>query len=345
MRYISLMGAMKYYGACVENRRALHGFSFDMVSRNFDSGTDYHVFTIETGEPDENGQIEKTLRFSQATRANLINIMGCMQPSFVRMLPILELEWIAQQVEISENYKEILEYLAYMFIMQTVCWNDGRVNMQDSDCYMRVLENSGVFMELDDLSTALSRLSAIELPPMKLPKIRSWQALYCYHESFSLMLHRCNNQSQRLKTLYLHAPILFVMFMIPCKARKVKDWPASCRIELETELANTVSTFGMSTVCGPVPVTYGSCPGVTGQDMAFLRFIFDMILKELRLVNNDMGLITVTDYRNVRGPETARANIRLTRMGIDWTKELAKAEEEKKRREEEADELFDEEKE
>lgn len=325
MKYASLLGTMAFYGSYVKEHRILRSLSYEAASRGYNAETEYSVFQIETAAPNGNGQIMKSLVFNRAVS---INIFGCMVPNQVDMPPILEIEWMRARGQFSEEQMDVLEYVGYMFIMQILTGTDNRPpHDTDQSRYYELMTGTRAVVEAEDIMDTPAILSACDFPQTTLPKIKSWNMLYIYADNFSELFRLCTGQSQSFKELYVHLPVLLAMFMVEHDAESLGKWSKSERLQMENWLQEFINNFTRYTISPGTRYTYGSSTGITRMDINLQRAVFNYIYNAIHEQNSDIGLILYSDYCQVKGPETIKADVRLSGIVINWKEELARARE------------------
>ena len=152
--------------------------------------------------------------------------------------------------------------------------------------------------------------------------------------SFVDLMNRCENQSSLIREIHIHMPILVSMFMLDyCHPKgHFTNWSKDDRVLCKTLLEQWIQRCSAEHNDYPDKYTYAVNTIRSRRDTDFLCDSLSFILERLKDANKNIGLITISTYCNVQGPETVHADVRLARMGIVWT-DLIRAAEERKEEE------------
>lgn len=329
MKYISLLHVMRNFGDQIKSCHSLcrvHSYLSNMALEN---NADMRLFTIENGTADpETGQIMNTVTMSDAINSQMVFDMHI--PTTLHFPPFLELEWLKTEMPLSDSMYDVMMQIACMFTLRIVGFIKIDDYMPTSETWLAYLEECGIIIDVEDLEDAPAILQTCELSDVKLPKHRSWAMFLMYGPDFPKLFDICNGQSSSFKEFYHHMPVLLSLFMVEFCEGKLENWPKQLRIDMENRIRETMEGFSRYVVAAVDMLTYGRCVSITSADITIVKSMFNMILKRIRDLNSDIGLISYNDYCYVKGPEMIQASVRLTRMGINWEKEMDRAEKEEK---------------
>lgn len=318
MRYLSLTGLLGMYGRIVKDHRNLVIPSHQMMSMPFNTSQSFDPFTIVRTEVD--GQVVVALH----PRDGLVDRMTLPDMS---VFPVLEVEWLKEELELDEDTTETLNQLSYLTMVWYLWWDRSNLAASWID-YLNTQEN--VFVEVEDVKDTAAIISKYGLDEVSLPKIRSWTTVLLYGTTFHTIFKRCKEQTLVDKEMIFHAPIMLMLFMRDYCVDKLDKWTKQVRLIVENDIQTYMYDINRYAVNNDRREhTYGLASGITRGDIAFLRTIFNIMYTKIHELNSNIGLISYVDYKHVRGPETIKANVRLSGMDINWRDEIERADMEK----------------
>lgn len=327
MKYVSLIGAMRLYGSKIKDYRGMTHLNHSMANKAFDQDQDYRPFDINRTVGPQ-GQVINRLRFIHP--GDIIQAYGPQLPDTVEMYPILELEWLKDELALEEESMQVLLQLGYMFICRFLAWGLS-VNNITPRTWLEYLElYDDCTRELDVLGDAPAVLSQKKLPVVFYPKLRAWSIVLLYGTDFNELMGRCKNQTSSLKEMYHHIPILLSMFMVEFCADRLGSWYNAKKIDMENELKDMMDDYAKALNRNSQTFTYGTASSVTTRDMDFICSILRHIYSKLHDLNADAGIISIREYEHIRGPEPKYGSVRLSGFDINWREEMQRVEKEKK---------------
>lgn len=344
MKYVSLIGLMTMYGYAVKDRHCHYNFDYNLTNVGFDRKDDFRPFVIEkdTNEKNHIKDANPNQVMHKLTEKNSITHYSFISGNFV-VPPILEVEWLANELGLSEEETEVMNQMGYSFMIWIMSWiYDGEV-----DRWLHYMENEKAIIEVEDLKDTPYILAADPMPNVTPPKAKTWADIIVYGEDFPSIYRRCVSQTVSFKELYQHMPILLAIFMRDYCSNELNDWPKPLRLSVENEIQDYFVQLDSYTTKIGLIYTYSLSTGITNKDVELMRNVLIIIYNKIHTLNSKIGLISYTQYGNIRGPEKIQASIRLTGMNIKWQEEIDRANDEKKAHEEDNeesddDELFDE---
>lgn len=321
MKYISLLAVADFYGSDIKERRGIRTFNYNMTGGQFTANRDYRPFIINTEINDETGEVLKTLTFTETVKkAN--PIYGC--PDEVTVPPIMEIEYMRHEFaeKISTEILDVMEQMAYLYVVY-VMMSGGQTDLN------RQLEEQGI-EELEDIGDALAVMSMQELHEYTMPKYRSYATGILYGTSFVSLFRRCADMSSVFTEFYFHLAVILSMFLVEYKHSKLSTWSKSVRLGIVNEIQDSMRRIQGYNIQRNNVYTYCMTGSITRQDVSCVETVFNFIIDRVKNMNVNMGTISYSNYTNVRGPETINASVRLSSMHVNWTEEIAHAEEAKK---------------
>ena len=335
MRYVSLINFMNVYAAAIKEYNMLKSLTANTHSQLNSETDDLTPIHIETN-PSITFEMEncQLRRLHLHPLENIQQIYGRNTPTAVLMPPILEIEWLREMKSLSEEYLAVLEQLAYVYMIHSLAWQHDVRHIDETD-WVSMLNRHECIIEVEDLRDTPKIVSTNRIAKVKLPKLRSWPVYLFHAASFVDLMNRCENQSSLIREIHIHMPILVSMFMLDyCHPKgHFTNWSKDDRVLCKTLLEQWIQRCSAEHNDYPDKYTYAVNAIRSRRDTDFLCDSLSFILERLKDANKNIGLITISTYCNVQGPETVHADVRLARMGIVWTDLIRAAEE---RKEEEA---------
>lgn len=333
MKYVSLIEVMRLYGIYVKKNKTLLVMWQNAFNRTYEDNNDYSFFEIIPEINEETGQICNTLEI-KSERYRDFN-QGYVRTEddlkYFTMPPIMELEWLRRELDLTDEYMNILVQLGYAFIAHVMVWVDkSKYRYPSSQSWMDYLEEKNAIMEVEELEDTPKILTADPLKLMAIPKTRSWQYPLIYAGDFRPLFSFMTQQSVvTFKLLYYQMPVMLALFMCNFYANKLSDWSKHSYIEMENEISDQIQSIEALYQIRSDAYTYGQTT-ITSADNEFVRYCLTCIREKIHTISSDIGTISWGTYRNVRGPEIVHAQVRLSCMDINWKREMDRAEAENK---------------
>lgn len=341
MKYISLIKILEAYGHEMKTAGYLKSLGYAAIQNSYERGMDMRPFFITQMVEQGTGQRMQTLRF-RATDS-IYDVYAAQFPNPFILPPILEFEWLQQELELPKDILEVLEQLFYMSIMQLMAFLPhfrGRMTsdaaLQSTEC-RRYLEEEGLIVDMEELSDAPAVLMTNPLPEMKLPKYRSYNTVLFYAADFRTFYHLCKEQSDSFHELYIHIPAMLALFMLSYCHNELSEWSKHARLSMEGEMKTHIESLTVASSYEG-DCTYARSGRITTADKNFIQSIFIIIRDKLQDMNQNLGLISYSTYSSVTGPETVSADVQLSGMTIDWKEEMLRVKEESESGDDEFDE-------
>ena len=335
MRYVSLLKTMSAYGYAIADHRDHREIGHRIMGMGLDQRGNNAMFTIETTAPDEQGQLTKMLRFRDIADAD--HLFSQPISPFITVPPIVEIEWMRENLELEETQMNVLEHMAYLFVMHVLEWFT-RFESMESGYYVSLLEQKGSIIDVEELEDTPRILSTMLCPSQKLPKISYYDVHYMYGANFPELFRSCKEKSRLDRVYYFNLPMLLTAFVVDFYGTNLNQWLKATRLSIEEELKACLATLDslahrMRSVHNVD--TYGRGYELSDRDMALLTAVFRTICNTLHERNVNIGLISYSEYKGITGPDTTHASVRLAGMNINWNTEIKRANDEKASKESE----------
>ena len=341
MKYISLIKILEAYGHEMKTAGYLKALGYQAIQNSYERGMDMRPFLITQMVEQGTGQRMQTLRFHATD--SIHGVYAVQFPNPFILPPVLEFEWLQQELELPKDVSEALEQLFYMLIMHLTAFlsefrNRPITNGESEGIeYRRYMEQEGLIIDVEELGDAPAVLMPNPLSEMKLPKYRSYNTVLFYAADFRTFYHLCKEQSDSFHELYIHIPVMLALFMLSYCHDGLSQWSKHARLSMETEMKTHIENLVVvSSYQGDC--TYARSGRITTADRDFIRSIFMIIRDKLHDMNQNLGLISYSTYSSVTGPETVSADVQLSGMTIDWKEEMLRVKEESESDDEEFDE-------
>lgn len=346
MKYLSVIEFMNMYGDKIEAGNNVAVLNHYEINQTFDVNKNYAPFDImpmDAGEKESKGipkeQVMNIVALNSLVKAEerwgSAARIGYVMQDPVALPPILELEWLRGELDLDDEVIDVLTQMSYflvLHVMQCVI----STSEPFKDAVISLLESEGPIIEVVDLKDTPAILSEKPLSKKKMPKIRSWQTVLLYGHNFYDIITKCEAQTLQVKELYYHLPVLLSTFMVDYFGDELAHWNKSTRIKVEQMLGKMLGNESVYpySIYGPNVLdndmyTYGRAMNVTEKDIELFNTVFTAINEKLVYKNKNLGIISFSEYKNLRGPDVKNASVRLSNMYIDWDVEMERAETEK----------------
>lgn len=344
MKYLSLIGLMSMYGSGIKDRHSMYNLNHQVTNIGIQAKEDFNPFIIETGTNEKNYMTDANPEqvMNKLTSNNIIAHANFILDTFI-VPPILEIEWLKNELGLDDEYVEVMNQLGYAYMVWIMTWI--YYTNTDTDRWLSYMEEQKAIIEVEDIEDAPYILIADPMPNVTLPKIRNWSDVLVYGSDFPSVYRKCVNQAVAFKELYHQIPVILAIFMRDYCGNKLNNWSKALCLSIENEVQDyLIKLEGYRTNDRSI-YTYSLSSGITNKDRDLISNVLTIICDKLHSINAKIGLISYTNYENIRGPEKINASVRLTGMNIKWNDEICKANEKKKQEltdaESDDEDLFD----
>lgn len=339
MKYLSLMRAVNDYGKSLKGgstpiRMSTNAFSGSGVR----SVRESNPFQIQSEVDKETGQVINNL----LTNNDLpfINHSLRERPNFLFNLPpIMEIEWLKEKLNLTKEQANALEQLSYTMIIWLAdeATNGSRNENVTTEYITETFE-----VDIETLDEVLPLITQIESLNVRRSGVQNWIFTVYYSNDFKELFELCSTYLvNNFLHIYLHLPLLLILFMRDYEQNKLRYWNSYKKIETEELLKDFLNYQKSLHFSRHGYYSYGRGLYRTEEDYLLINTLLEALYNRICELNRDIGLLSYRSYQDLlkkaqkdaNGQKKIKGEISLSDVEMYWNEEIERAEAKKKEKE------------